>query len=127
MSEVREDAEAKAARLGLNLVKPGPADVFVDLDSAAAREEFEERFKLLKKLWPAATVRYTNSISGGFRWHAYVSVPDLAPLKDHERIALQAALNSDPFREMLAIYHGRAGYVHTSVFFEKPEPATVEA
>lgn len=123
MSEVREDAKAKAKRLNLDLFKPGPSDVYVDIDSAADRMIFDIRFGLLLKLWPMATVRFTTSPSGiADRQHAYVVVPELAPLGEHERIALQAALNSDPFREMLAIFHGRAGYKHTSVFFEKPNP-----
>lgn len=121
MSDVREDAEKKAKRLGLTLVKPGPDEVFVDLDSRDDIEQFTHRFALMLKLWPTATVRFTDSVSGKpWRKHAYVTVPELAPVGEHERIALQAALNSDPFREMLAIYHGRAGYIHTSVFFEKP-------
>ena len=124
MSEVREAAEEKAKRLGLTLVKPGPFEVFVDLDSTAERIEFERRFDLAKKLWKRSEYRYTESVngSGGERRHAYVLMPNLQAMTGHERIALQAALGSDPFREMLAIFHGRAGYVHTSVFFEKPEP-----
>lgn len=128
MSEVREDAELKAKRLGLDLVKPGPSEVFVDLDSAVDLQICGIRFALLRKLWPAASVRFTDSSSGlPGRKHAYVTIPELAPLGEHERIALQAALNSDPFREMLAIYHGRAGYKHTSVFFELPAPSEAVA
>lgn len=121
MSEVREDAEIKAERLGLNLIKPGPTEVFVDLDGFCERGEFDKRFLLLLKCWPQARVRFTKSPSGRpGRFHAYVTIPELCLIKKHERIALQAALGSDPFREILAIYHGRAGYQHTSVFFETP-------
>ena len=122
MSEVREDAEEKAKRLGLDLLKPNPDEIFVDIDSYSDLVVFEHRFALFQKLWPASTARFTDSPSGKpWRKHVYVTVPALAPLTDHERIALQAALGSDPFREMLAIFHGRAGYQHTSVFFEKPK------
>lgn len=129
MSEVREDAQAKADRLGLALIKPGPADVFVDIDSDDDLEEFRVRFDAACKLWPDASMRIVPPVSGkAGHCHVYVSIPSLAPLDSHERIALQAALNSDPFREMLAIYHGRAGYEHTSVFFEKLEvPAAEDA
>lgn len=118
MSEVREDAVEKAKRLGLDLIVPGPADVFVDLDSLADQLVFQQRLKLLQKLWPDASVTMSESHTTGHA-HAKVTIPELAPLSDHERIALQAALNSDPFREMLAIHHGRAGYKWTSVFFER--------
>jgi hypothetical protein len=121
VSEVREDAVAKAARLGLLLVKPTDEQVFVDLDSLEQTTDFFGRWPEFLKLWPLATYKMTPSTSGKpGRHHVIVTVSDLKPLADHERIALQAALGSDPLREMLAIYHGRAGYEHTSVFFEKP-------
>lgn len=127
MSEVREDAVEKATRLGLLLVKPGPNEVFVDLDSLEERGAFKRRFDMAKKLWPKISVRYTVSSSGGDKRHAYVTIPELDAIGNHERIAIQAALGSDPFRELLAVFHGRAGYEYTSVFFEKPESVPSEA
>lgn len=118
MSDIREDAKVKANRLGLDLVLPGPDEIFVDLDSPAESQIFNSRFDLFRELWPDATVRFTVSVSGNT--HAYVKSRSLPPMTDSERIALQAALGSDPFREMLAIWHARAGYQYTSVFFEKP-------
>ena len=119
MSEVREDAEEKANRLGMLLVKPSSSEVFVDIDSVEEFEEFTIRWKLAEKLWPKAGYRFTESSSGIGHYHIYVTIPELDPIDNFERIAVQAALGSDPFRELLAVYHGRAGYVHTSVFFEK--------
>lgn len=119
MSEVREDAVEKAKRLGLKLVLPEPDEVFVDLDSDAELTVFQGRLGLLQQLYPSASATYTRSVNN--HHHAYVTIPELAPIGDHERIAIQAALGSDPFREMLAIYHGRAGYKYTSCFFEVPE------
>ncbi len=119
MSEVREDAEEKAKRLGLDLVKPKDDEVFVDIDSEAELVEFHKRFAMALKLWIFADYKITPSHKDG-HYHAIVTINELAPIKEHERIALQAALGSDPLREMLAIYHGRAGYKWTSVFFEKP-------
>lgn len=118
MSEVREDAVEKAARLGLTLVQPNPDQVFVDIDSERERVEFLARWLMFLELYPDAT--YTETRSQNNNWHIYITIPSLSPIGDHERIALQAALGSDPLREMLAIMHGRAGYKYTSVFFEKP-------
>ena len=118
MSEVREDAVEKAARLGMDLVIPKPDEIFVDLDCEDARCIFESRLVIFCKLWDGVSYCITPSSSPG-HYHAIVTVPELAPLSDHERIALQAALGSDCFREMLAIFHGRAGYQYTLVFFEK--------
>lgn len=123
MSEVREDAEEKAKRLGLDLIKPEPDQLFVDLDSDTDREAFEKRWMKLHPMWPLSSFRMVESTGGKGHYHVYVTIPELNPLGEHERIALQAALGSDYFREMLAIFHGRAGYKWTSVFFEKPAAA----
>jgi len=118
MSEVREDAVEKAERLGLALVIPKPDEVFVDIDSPEDLGDFAKRFKILKKLYPDVEQRVSPSQTAG-HYHIIVTISELAPIGDHERIAIQAALGSDPFRELLAIFHGRAGYQYTSVFFEK--------
>lgn len=119
MSEVREDAVEKAKRLGLDLIQPKDDEVFVDLDNCDDRSQFQRRIKLAQKLWPNMTVREQVSGSGGDHRHVYITIPELRPIGDHERIAIQAALGSDAFRELLAVFHGRAGYKYTSVFFEK--------
>ena len=121
MSEVREDAVVKAERLGMRLVQPKPDEVFVDIDSAAVNEDFVRRLdKYARKVWP--NLSYVVTPSGTpHHYHAIVTIPELTPIGDHERIAIQAALGSDPFREILAIHHGRSGYKYTSVFFEPKE------
>lgn len=118
MSEVREDAVEKAARLGLQLLQPLPDEIFVDIDSEEAMREHELRWLKFKNLFDDAKWNCSKSQTEG-HFHIIVQVPSLAPLADHERIALQASLGSDPMREMLAILHGRSGYKYTSVFFEK--------
>ncbi len=128
MSMDEEDAADKAARLGLDLVQPADDEVFVDIDSRSDRDRFDRALGLAKHMWADITVRFTESPSGlpGHE-HAYVKIPDLAPIGVHERIALQAALCSDPYRELLAIFRGRDGYQYTSVFFEKPKAKELAA
>ncbi len=121
MSEVREDAVEKAKRLGLRLVEPNPDELLIDIDSFEQRADFDKRFRQFLKLWPDAEFVVVPSVSGKVdHCHIYVNSPALEPLDPLERVALQAALGSDPFREMLAVIHKRAGYKYTSVFFEKP-------
>lgn len=118
MSEPREHAPDKAARLGMELVEPKPDEVFVDLDGEAALDEFLCRWNNFIAVYPLSTVQFTTSKSGNY--HAYVRVPDLSPLRTEERIAMQAALGSDPLREMIALEHHRDGYEYPCVFFEMP-------
>jgi hypothetical protein len=100
----------------MDLVQPKPNEVFVDLDNEAAQCGFAARWNDFVRVYPNATVQYTTSKSGNL--HAYVTVPELDPLTMPERIAMQAALGSDPLREMIALNHHRGGYEYASVFFE---------
>lgn len=120
MSEVREDAVEKAKRLGLLLVKPTDTQVFVDIDSPEALLIFHQRLVVFQRIYRESYVEKVSPSQTIGHYHAIVEIPEMKCIGQHERIALQAILGSDPLRDTLAIYHGRAGYEHTSVFFEKP-------
>lgn len=115
MSDPRENAVDKAERLGMALVIPGDDELFVDLDSKGALDLFDSRFKQFIKVCPTARRQFTTSKSGN--WHVYVTVPG-SKFTMEQRIALQAALGSDPLREMIAVFHHAEGYEYPSVFFE---------
>jgi hypothetical protein len=121
-TKTKEDAEKKAKRLGLILTKPAANELFIDLDSLEATRDFLfVRMPALKQVWKQADFLMSPSPSGkNGHNHARVTIPELKTLTDHERIALQAALGSDPLREMLAIHNARDGYPYLSVLFEKP-------
>lgn len=117
MSRPTEHAVEKAKRMGMDLVQPLPAEIFVDLDTAESRADFLNlRWPKFLEVFPRSTVQYTTSKSGNI--HAYVTCPELDPLTPEERIAMQAALGSDPLREMIALEHWLEGYIYYSVFFE---------
>lgn len=119
MSDPREYAPDKAARLGLTLVMPKDDELFIDLDSPDAMARFSLLFDdEFTQVYPLASVKFTTSSGGNI--HAYVTVPELKPLKMEERLALEAALGGDPLRQMIAVKHHREGYAYPSVFFEKP-------
>lgn len=115
MSDPRENAPDKAERLGMMLIEPALNELFVDLDDQSAFDGFAKRFAEFLKVHPLATVKWTRSKSGN--WHAYVTVPN-AEFSMEQRIALQAALGSDPLREIIAITHLAGGYQYPCVFFE---------
>ncbi len=116
MSDPRENAVDKAKRLGLLLVEPKPDELFVDIDSRRAMDEFLNRLSRFISVYKGTTVQYTTSVGGN--WHAYVTVPGWSFTMD-QRVAMQAALGSDPLREMIAMKHHHEGYAYPSVFFEK--------
>ncbi len=122
MSQLRDDPEAYAAEMKLEVVYPKDDEVFVDLDSQDAKARFLLLFDKLIMVWDSATVLFTNSKTAG-HWHAYVKIPQLKPITVQERTALQAALGSDSMREFLAVKRVRLGEERSknpSLFFEDP-------
>lgn len=119
MSVPRENARDKAARLGLELVLPADNELFIDLDTLEAIDEFKIRFGDFTSIntFKHAKVQYTTSANGNT--HVIVTLPD-EKFTVLERIALQAALGSDPIREMIDVDNQRDGYEFVSVLFEKP-------
>lgn len=118
-----EPAPDKAARLGLDLVRPADDELFIDLDSSEMVAEFLEKLRFFRDLYEVTSVQWTRSKGGN--WHAYVRVRDVI-FDRTERVALQAALGSDPAREMIAIMHLNVGYDYENVFFEKPGVAKTD-
>lgn len=116
-----EGAEAKAAQLGLRVVLPKPNELFIDIDSARALEDFEEASAILGDEFPGWTFVRAPSASGK-KDHFHITVTLPRPVTELERICLQAALGSDRKRELLAFIAHRRGYATPTVFFELAPP-----
>ncbi len=95
MSDPRENAVDKAKRLGLLLVEPKPDELFVDIDSRRAMDEFLNRLSRFISVYKGTTVQYTTSVGGN--WHAYVTVPGWSFTMD-QRIAMQAVHTLFPYQ-----------------------------
>jgi hypothetical protein len=114
-----DDLENTARNLGMVVHYPDNNALFVDLDSPATLNEFYKRFAVLKAAEPDAWVNVKQSKSPG-HFHAVVGLP--RRVKQWERIALQAALGSDPKRELLAcLKRTETGGPGPTCFFEVPE------
>lgn len=116
-----EGAQEAARKKGLEIVLPKRDELFIDLDSEAAYRTYKEQVKLLaqKETILLETVRY--SASGPPHRHVTLTLKkELSPMM---RIALQAALGSDPKREMLSFHRVCAGHPHPTLFFERPASA----
>ena len=122
MSDITENARETAKRLNMKIILPQPDELFVDLDTASGLTILTNRFATLQEQWPQATFTKTSSKSPN-HYHVIVKIPELAPLDDLTRIALQSTLNSDWVREMLAIVRVTKKSEIITCFFEPKETA----
>ena len=122
MSEVTENPDKKATRLGLVVRRPKPHELFVDADSPAQRTAFREGLEELRAIEGEEVVSYVVSPSKTEgHVHIVVTFLDERRLAPYERLAYQILLGSDPKRELLAMKQVRADLSHDAVvFFEKP-------
>ena len=110
-------AQEQAKAKGLQIILPGSRELFVDIDSHTARAVFNANIGKLLEVEPA-DYRLRPSPSGvSGREHAVVVLHRRVNV--FERIALQAALGSDPIREMLSWQRAKRGDKNPTLFFEK--------
>jgi hypothetical protein len=108
--------------LGLDLVKPDDQTLQLDFDSEEAYETFLNRgLPSLIGFIGIDRVLWTESMSGNK--HVTIKLSESMPIT--ERIAFQAALGSDPTRELLALIGDREGKRIPVCFFEKPDAVEV--
>lgn len=120
MSHLNDDPQETAEKLGLQIVEPGPRDVFVDIDTDADYRHLTAMLDVVNavEVYLKIGAEYPSK-SGLPRRHVYVVADrDLTPV---ERIAIQATLGSDRKRELLSLLRV---WLHTdrqpTVFFEPP-------
>lgn len=120
-SSVRSERETwqEARAKGYSVKFPRPDELFIDIDDEFGMEMFKRGLEVLRSFkLGAKIVRQMPSLSGKpGRYHIVVSIlEDLEPL---ERLVYQAALGSDPKRELLGIQHFKNGEKRPTIFFEK--------
>ena len=112
------EAFAYAAEQGVDVRYPMANELFIDIDNDAAYNTFNDNFSLLHDMMPG----YVSFVESPSRRkkdgkHIVVTLPrNVTPL---ERIALQAALGSDPRREAHSLRRYFAGDPLPTLFFEK--------
>jgi hypothetical protein len=124
MSELHDNPDEQALKRGQVVIRPGPHDVFVDIDDEAHYAQLIDILGLIERNGNAVTVEMvTPSKSGGEKRHVYLRCD--RPLEVIERIALQACLGSDPRREILSLLRAWSPHSDTNraptVFFESPD------
>jgi len=111
-----------AAQRGLDVVLPGPADLFLDFDNETDYMlMLDELFPLLKQFLPNAIITRSTTSPSGELGHHHVVVNLGKPVEDaRERVLLQAVLGSDRKRELLAWRRIENDDPVPTLFFEKP-------
>lgn len=100
---------------GTHIVKPADNEIFVDLDSVEAKQEFEHRMGLLHQLEEAEVTTKPSKRKD----HFHVTIKLKRSLSPIERVALQAALGSDWRRELFACIKWKEIQDTHTCFFEK--------
>lgn len=110
--------EEVAAKRGLDVVYPEHDQLQLDLDTEAQWEEFNRRLPFFQ-FGEFLRIEVKPSASGLPNRHVTLTFPGHT-FKMWERIALQAALNSDPIREFLSARRLWQGTEKPSCLFEVP-------
>lgn len=120
--------EAKAEKLGRRVVLPAADELFVDIDTEAALERYENARRILIEhalvfIDETGHIVETMAPSPSGKEHRYhVTLKMVRALSHVERIAFQAAIGSDIVRELLSLIQLEKGEPHPVVFFELPLP-----
>jgi hypothetical protein len=110
---------------GLEIVIPGPKELFIDLDSEQGYELFKNQLEVLQQFVEAVITRDEPSRSGLPHRHIVVNVTvsknegtNGVP-SEPEKMALQTMLGSDRRCEILRYMRWRQHDPHPTLFLEK--------
>ncbi len=115
-----EQCREWAETLNCDLREAKANELFVDIDSEHQFGIFCVNVAVLKKHWKVVT--WISSPSKQGLPHRHVVVRMAEDLDLLTRIALQAALGSDPMRELLSIRRALNGEENVVIFFEPRNP-----
>ena len=116
---LNEHAWEKAEKLGLDVVLPDDDELFIDLDTPEANEQFHKRIEDIEQFVKTIYVIRPSQSGDPGRNHAYVKLQ--RPVQSqHERMLLQILLGSDPTRELLSWARTTVKQdAHPVLFFEQ--------
>lgn len=102
---------------------PADNELQIDIDSDEQYQLFQSQFSIFRRemevVHPMKPIALTMwaSRSGLPKRHILITLP--IGVTNSERIALQAALGSDPIRELLSMMRYFKGYEHPTLFCER--------
>ena len=117
--EMREEFIARMEKEGFKVVIPEDDEIQIDIDCDAQYELFQRMYVRLRKEYEDVELISATISKGGLPGrHIVIRLPfDLE--SPAERIAFQAALGSDPMRELLSLFRARNGDSHPTLLVEK--------
>ncbi len=120
INQSRENYLEDMRRRGMRIVYPASNELLIDIDSEEHYTNYERGIAcvLRNKIWDDIDISEVVSTSGLPHRHITITLPnDITPV---ERIALQAALGSDPMRELMSIIRFINDDPHPTLFVEQP-------
>lgn len=122
-NELREEYLDRMMKEGYTILYPGSNELFLDIDSDAQLTTFWEVYKNLQRnLLPGEVVTHSFKASET-RGHFHITITLPWPVDTWQRIAWQAALGSDPIRELLSAFRAHRGDEAPTLFVEKASTA----
>ncbi len=120
MSELAQSVDMaykKAEELNLDVVVPDEYTLQLDYDNGIP-DNFNSLLCIIGVNFSFGDLvpPYKETVSKGGKIHIYVTLKE--PITNAERIALQAALGSDPKREILSLARLRRGETTPTLLFE---------
>lgn len=103
----QEDYITRSLAEGFSIRFPLENELYIDIDNDTQYSQFKRAFNLLKKHTPSVTYIDTPSYSHLPHRHIVVTLP--FKVGYFARIALQASLGSDSFRELLSVMRALQG------------------
>lgn len=112
----REEYIAKMQAEGYRIVYPAPDELQIDMDTDEHFETFKHQVKILIREYPNIEYTINPSKNGLPGRHATIKMP--FPMQNEERIAWQAAMGSDPIRELISLMRIKRGDNYPTIFVE---------
>lgn len=122
-----DPSESRAAYIerskseGLLVTFPSDCELQIDIDNAAHRAVFDRSYEIFKRemVDHVGSYRVQETVSkSGTGAHIRITLPFKVDV--WQRIAWQAALGSDPVREVLSCFRARRGDTEPTLLAEKP-------
>jgi hypothetical protein len=104
-------------RLGYTLIIPKRHQIQIDIDTQEQYERFSRQYQILSTVCTMVITKEGPSRSGLPHRHIYIDMP--FDMTMSQRIAYQAALGSDPTRELLSLIRLAAGVENPVLLAEK--------
>lgn len=111
---------------GWEIVWPGPDQAQVDIDDKESQERFNRAFPVLRQIYKKAWTTERPSKSGE-PGKKHITVQLGEAVDNVTRLLIQAALGSDPVRELLGLKKIKAGWVKPTFLFKKLKEEAVSA